>query len=527
MMRHIRRHWPLIGFVLLATAALIPLAVGDARTAGLARNTLLLAGATVAVSVPLGTLVAILLVRTDLPGRQGFGLVLAGLLFVPLFLQTGAWQAGFGSQGWYTLAYSGPVWLEGLRGAVWIHAVAALPWVVLFVAAGLRNVERELEELALLDGTPGQVFLHVTARRALPAVGVAALWVAVTTAGEMTVTDFFQVRTYAEELYTEVAVAPEANQLPLTALPGIAVTAWVVVAALTLVAGLAPVAREPSHAAPLVFSLGAARWPTALAMALLLAVVAGVPLGSLAWKAGVLVTQTADERIRSWSPSKCVAMLVTSSWQHAKEYRWSLLIGSLAATAAVGVAAPVSWLARRGGMRALMALGLTAATLAVPGPVVGVVIVGLMDQPGWTWLNRLYDHSIAAVWLAQTWRALPLPLLVLWQAWRSLSEDVLDAAAIDGAGPLTRFWRIAIPQRRPAVAVAWLVAFAAALAEVDATFIVRPAGVETLSTWVFEQLHNGPEDVVTSVCLALFLGFQCLTAVVWMMARRWVRRVDW
>jgi len=342
----------------------------------------------------------------------------------------------------------------------------------------------------------------------------------VTTAGEMTVTDFFQVRTYAEELYTEVAVAPEADQLPLTALPGIAVTAWVVVAALTLVAGLAPVAREPSHAAPLVFSLGAARWPTALAMALLVAVVAGVPLGSLAWKAGVLVTQTADERVRSWSPSKCVAMVATSSWQHAKEYRWSLLIGSLAATAAVTIAAPVSWLARRGGRRALTALVLTAAALAVPGPVVGVVIVGLMDQPGRPWLNWLYDHSIAAVWLAQTWRALPLPILVLWQAWRSLSDDVLDAAAVDGAGALTRFWRIALPQRRPAVAIAWLVAFAAALAEVDATFIVRPAGVETLSTWVFEQLHNGPEDVVTSVCLALFLGFQAITFAVWRLARR-------
>jgi iron(III) transport system permease protein len=515
-----RRWSPLIAWLSLGLAALLPLAVCDARTAGLARNTLLLAAATTAISVPLGTLIAVLLVRTDLPGRQLLGFLMAGLLFVPLFLQTGAWQAGFASQGWYTLAYSGPAWLDGLRGAVWIHAVAALPWVALFAAAGLRNVERELEEQALLDGTPAQVFLHVTARRALPAIGVAALWVAVTTAGEMTVTDFFQIRTYAEELYTETAVAPEPDQLPLTALPGIAVTAWGVVAALTLVAGLSPVARKPSHAAPLVFPLGTARWPAALAMALLVAVVVGVPLGSLAWKAGVHVSQFADERIRSWSLSKCVAMVAVSSWQHAREYRWSLVIGSLAATAAVAIAAPLSWLARRGGCRALPALALTAAALAVPGPVVGVVIVGLMDQPGRPWLNWLYDHSIAAVWLAQTWRALPLPLLVLWQAWRSLSDDVLDAAAVDGAGTLARFWLISLPQRLPAVAIAWLVALAASLAEVDATFIVRPAGVETLSTWVFEQLHNGPEDVVTSVCLALFLGFQGFTLVVWRLARR-------
>ena len=72
--------------------------------------------------------------------------------------------------------------------------------------------------------------------------------------------------------------------------------------------------------------------------------------------------------------------------------------------------------------------------------------------------------------------------------------------------------------------LAWLLAFAASLAEVDATFIVRPPGVETLATWVFEQLHNGPEDVVTSVCLASFLGFQVLTLAIWSLARRWLPR---
>ncbi|HEV3007068.1 MAG TPA: hypothetical protein VGX78_21535 [Pirellulales bacterium] len=513
---------PLAATLLLGAAVAAPWVFGDARTAGLARNTLALAASVAALSVPLGAVAAVLLVRTDFPARRWFGLLLAGMLFVPLYLQTGAWQSGFGSQGWYTLAYAGPAWLAGFRGAVWIHAVAALPWVVLFAAAGLRNVERELEEQALLDGTPAQVFVHVTARRALPALGLATLWVAVTTAGEMTVTDFFQVRTYAEELFTEVAIAPEPDQLPLTALPGMLVTAWAVIAALAMITGLAPLAREPIHSTPLVFTLGPLRWPAALAMGLLAAMVVGVPLGSLAWKAGVLVSQTADERIRTWSLTKCVALVAASPYRQRHELGWSLAIGSLAATSAVTVAAPVSWLARGGGRRALPALALAAAALAVPGPVVGVVIVELMDRPGWRVLNWLYDQSIAAVWLAQTWRSLPLAILILWQAWRSLSGDVLDSAAVEGAGPFVRFWRIALPQRRPAVAVAWLAALAAALAEVDATYIVSPAGVQTLAIWIFDELHNGPEDMVISVCLALYLGFLALALVAWRLARRWL-----
>ena len=188
----------------------------DERTLYLLTNTLYLAGATCAISVPLGTAIAWLLVRTDLLGRR-LWLALVGLmLFVPLYLQAAAWQAGFGLQGWYTLAGFAPVLLEGWRGAIWVHSMAAVPWVVLVVGFGLAKVERELEESALLDASPRQVFWHVTLRGALPAVGVATLWVALSAAGEMTVTDLFGVRTYAEEVYTLMAIGQE---------PGIALSA--------------------------------------------------------------------------------------------------------------------------------------------------------------------------------------------------------------------------------------------------------------------------------------------------------------
>ena len=53
-----------------------------------------------------------------------------------------------------------------LPGAAFVHAMAALPWVVLIVAVGLTAVEPELEESALLDHGRGRVLLRVTLRRA-------------------------------------------------------------------------------------------------------------------------------------------------------------------------------------------------------------------------------------------------------------------------------------------------------------------------------------------------------------------------
>jgi iron(III) transport system permease protein len=174
----------------------------DGRTRLLARNALLLAAGTCVVSLPPGALLALLAARTNMPGRRAAGLTLGAMLFVPLYVQAAAWDAGFGPLGWCSIALdavNSPL-LAGWRAAIWVHAAASIPWVALIVASGLRFVDSDLEEQALLDGSAGQVLWRVTLRSAAPSLAAAALWILVTTAGEMTVTDLYRVRTYCEEL---------------------------------------------------------------------------------------------------------------------------------------------------------------------------------------------------------------------------------------------------------------------------------------------------------------------------------------
>ena len=68
----------------------------------------------------------------------------------------------------------------------------------------------------------------------------------------------------------------------------------------------------------------------------------------------------------------------------------------------------------------------------------------------------LYDDTVAGPWLVQTFRSLPLPLLVLWHAFDTISRETTDQAAAEGAGWWTTLCRIALPARRAALAVAWL-----------------------------------------------------------------------
>jgi iron(III) transport system permease protein len=493
------------------------LASVDHRTLILALNTLALAGAVCAVSVPLGTLLAWLLVRTDLLGRRLWLALLGLMLFVPLFLQAAAWQAGFGLQGWYTLAGFGLAPLDGWSGAIWIHAMAALPWVVLIVGFGLANVERELEESALLDASPRQVFWHVTLRAALPAVGVATLWTALTVAGEMTVTDLFGIRTYAEEVYTQMAgLGQEPDDAVLQLLPGMVLTAGLVMAGMLICRGMAPGKRSLSlQQAGWVFRLGAWRLPASIAMAALFALLIGLPLGNLAYKAGVLVTQTDAGLVREFSAAKCLGMIATAPGRHSREFGWSLLICPLSAAAAVLVAIPLAWFARRGGWRSLPALVSAAAALAVPGPVLGLAIIKLLNQPELPWLAQLDDYSILAPFLALFVRGLPAAIFVLWHALHSVPGELLDLAAVDGAGPVARLYRVALPMRWPAVLLAFLVSLAMTLGDLAASILVVPPGVTTLSIHIFGLLHYGVEDQVAGICLALIAMFAFVAAAAW------------
>src|SRR5262249_29420883 len=193
----------------------------------LARNTFLLLAVTLALALPAGIIGALLLYRTNLPLRRPLRFLVVVALFVPLPLFASGWQAALGSGGflpaasWSTpppgdpdLAPTGPSWkpwAQGINAAAWVHAVAVLPWVVLLVGQGLCWVERELEEDALTAAGPWKVLRYVTLPRSLAALGAAALWVALQTGTEITVTDAMQVRTFAEEIYSQF-VRPESGQ---------------------------------------------------------------------------------------------------------------------------------------------------------------------------------------------------------------------------------------------------------------------------------------------------------------------------
>jgi iron(III) transport system permease protein len=479
-----------------------------------------------AISLPLGTVLGILIARTDLPIRRLAAAMLGLLLIVPLYLIAAAWQSGFGLFGWYTLVFGGSLqqpWLIGWRGAIFVHALAATPWVALLVGLAARQVEPQLEEAALLDASPWRVFLHVTLQRIAPALGLASLWVSLLVATDMTVTDLYQVRTYAEEIYVDFAAPTDITAPELPPWIGAAVVAALAAAAIVVFTSAAHHSARLLPNRPHQFQLGWARWPAVAVVSVALLLLIGVPLFNLIYKAGVIVQPTAGGVVRSWSAAKGLHIVADSPGRFSKETGWSLAIAAAAATAALLVAVPLSWFARRGGVAAAPATLFAAAALAVPAPLLAIGLIHLLNNPDLPWLTWMY-HTIAAPMLAQAIRALPLAMFLVWLGFRSIAEEQLEAAALDGAGRWARFYHIALPQRWQPICAAWIAAFLVAFNELPATLLLEAPGRMTLPIAVYQLMHGTGEDRLAGIALAMVLEYGIVAAAVLIVWRLLVRR---
>jgi iron(III) transport system permease protein len=146
-------------------------------------NGLVLAGGLALIAVPLGAMLAFLMVRTDLPGRN----YIAPLLLVPIFVSPMVIGFGFvvsmGPVGFYT------TWVRELIGfqpwnvyafpsIVVIAGLTHVPHVYLYASSALKSLGSDVEEAARVAGaSPLQVALHVSLPMIMPALAYAGVLV--------------------------------------------------------------------------------------------------------------------------------------------------------------------------------------------------------------------------------------------------------------------------------------------------------------------------------------------------------------
>lgn len=142
------------------------------------KNSFIIAGGMLFISIPLGGILAFLMVRTDLPGRRW----LEPLLLTPVFVSPMVLAFGYvvaaGPVGFYSVWFKE---LFGVQNVPWnVYSIFAItvivglthvPHVYLYSSAALRNLGSDVEEAARVTGArPFRVALDVSLPMTMPAL---------------------------------------------------------------------------------------------------------------------------------------------------------------------------------------------------------------------------------------------------------------------------------------------------------------------------------------------------------------------
>jgi multiple sugar transport system permease protein len=91
--------------------------------------------------------------------------------------------------------------------------------------------------------------------------------------------------------------------------------------------------------------------------------------------------------------------------------------------------------------------------------------------------------ALFAVSIPYIWRTLPFAILLVHAALQGISQDYYEAAAVDGAGALQRFWHITLPLLRPIIVVILVLRTSFAFAVFDEVLAITQGGPGD-ATWV-------------------------------------------
>lgn len=119
--------------------------------------------------------------------------------------------------------------------------------------------------------------------------------------------------------------------------------------------------------------------------------------------------------------------------------------------------------------------------------------------------------AILSVTAMVLWKASGFTMVILLGGLKSISEQIYEAAAIDGASAAQRFWYITLPLMRPAIATAAILTVTGSYLAFDHFFVMTggaPASTtETILTWAykvtFKQFHLGRGAAMSMVLLGI------------------------
>jgi len=492
-------------------------------------NSLAFAFGSSAIAIVLGSVLAYLIVRTDVPGKPLMFAASLVPLIIPGILHTIAWifvldpNIGVANK-WVIEPLDGhhPFNVYSIPGMVVIEGLHLAPLVFLLMVAAFRSMDPSLEESAIMSGASlPTVFRKITLPLVRPALYAAVLIMVVRGLESFEVPAVVGLRNhiwvYTSRIWQALNDAvPNYGQAGAYAMSLLVLTSIGVYFQSRLSKrGRAFQTITGKGFRPHPVRLGAWRAPaTALILAYFLVAVV-LPL--------LVLFYASTQQFYSPPSHQTLSHMSLSNYPH--EWRDpvvrhavvnSLYVGLGAATAVMFLAAIASWVVVRTRLRGRWLIdNLAFMPLTIPGLVLGVALL--------TIYLRVPIGIYGTLWIlfmAYMTRYMPYGMRYASTSMFQIGRELEESAQMSGAGWWHTFRRVVLPLLAPGLVAGWIYIVIVSFRELGSSVLLYSPGKEVLSIVIWEQWRDGLLTEVAALGVMLIGALIVLVGVAYKLGAR-------
>lgn len=491
-------------------------------------NTIVYSFGTAIVALAFGITQALIVERTNAPGRQWVFLGAIIALGIPNVLHVVSWLLILGRSGPFNNAIAavfGPQFtidVYSMWGMILIEGMNFVPLVFLLMSAVLKSQDASFEEASMMSGgRPLRTFWSISMRMGMPGILALLLLVFIRAFESFEVPALVGLAGNIDVLTTNIYQSSRGQGFPKYGEAGA-----YSVCLLVIVSFLIYLYNRLSRNAhryqsitgkgyrPRVIDLGPLRWAGTGMLVLTFLLVTGLPILALIFASlQPFYDGMRPESFGRFTMENYHLLLEARSFHDAIGN--TLIMGAATASAVVPLTAICAWLAARRAPGAWILDQLATAPLVFPAIVMSVAFLYVfVSMP-----VALYGTLLSVI-IASTSRYLPYGMRYAYAGVLQIHKELEDASSSSGARQLTTFVRIVAPLLAPAMIGGWLFVFLLSVQAVSLPLLLVGPGSEIVSVTLFDLWQNGQVTELAAMGVVWIALMTVVSSIFYYVTRR-------
>jgi iron(III) transport system permease protein len=485
-------------------------------------NTVIFSIGSSVVAILLGVIQAVIVERTNTPGRRYVFLGAVISLGIPHVLYVVAWLLLLGRTGPVNALIADLFGSDGgpaldvysMWGMVLVEGIGFAPLTFLLMSAVLRSTDASFEEAALMAGAgPLRTFCSITLRLGLPGILALMLLIGMRAFESFEVPALVGLAGNVTVLTTDIYQSSKnTGTIDLGESGAYSVCLLLIVVLLLLwhnrLAGHAHKFQTITGKGyrPRMIDLGHWRFATAALLLVIFCCVIVLPVAALVFTSlqpfyeGVTWDSFARLTLDNYN-----AILAPGSFREAITN--TLLLGAATATFVVPFTALCAWLAVRRFYGGWLLDQLAMMPLVFPAIVMSVAFLHVfVNLP-----IPLYG-TLTSVIIASAVRYLPYGMRYAYAGVLQIHTDLENAATMAGAGQIRMFVRVVLPLIGAALVSCWLFVFLLTAQSVAVPLLLVGPGTELIAVTLFDLWQNGQITELAAMGV-LWMSFMIVVSI--------------